>query len=333
MSNETTSREAAEAAVAKALTDAKRVIVTAHVDPDGDAIGSALAMTLALREAGKETRYVQSGPVTSMLGFFPSFDEIRRAPDGLDLDADVLLSLDCASGPRLGPELQPALERFHVVNVDHHVSNPGFGDVNLIDPESAATGEIAHRLLARMGIPLSADVATCLYAAIVTDTGRFGYPGTRSSTHETAAELLRAGVAPADVHGPLYREYPESFLRLNAMLTIDMKTRRDGRIAWVELTHAVCEEAGLVMDDAPDMVDLPVSMAGVEIAALFRETRRPGETKVSLRSKGPLPVNGIMIAHGGGGHPPAAGCTMKASVEESREVILAEVEALLDDAD
>jgi bifunctional oligoribonuclease and PAP phosphatase NrnA len=181
-----------------------------------------------------------------------------------------------------------------------------------------------------MGVALTPEIATGLYTAIVTDTGRFGYSSTSPETHVMAARLLRAGIRSEDVCGPLFRSHPESLLRLTAALIQSLGTRADGRIAWVEMTHAMCDEVGIRMEDAADMVDIPAEMAGVKVAALFRETKRPGETKVSLRAKCDLPVNEIANAHGGGGHPKAAGCVLKAGLARTRDLVLAEVEEALE---
>jgi phosphoesterase RecJ-like protein len=312
--------------IADVLRPLPRLLVTAHVNPDGDAVGSALAALQAYRALGGEARYVQVGPIARTYRFLPGFDAIVAAPEGLDPPPDVLLSLDAASADRVEPVLSAMPAETEVLNVDHHVSNTRFGDRNLVDPEAAATAEVLHAVLRELGAPLTPEVATCLYAGIVTDTGRFGYPGTGPGTHRIAAELLEAGIRPEEVHGPLYRSVPIGLLRLTGALIAALETRLDGRLAWVELTRAACEEAGVAMKDAADLVDIPASVEGVEVAALFRETDRPGKTKVSLRSKGTLRVDRIAVRRGGGGHPAAAGFTADGSVGEVRDPVLREIE-------
>jgi phosphoesterase RecJ-like protein len=318
--------------IADLLKDLPEVLVTTHVNPDGDAVGSSLAFLHAYRALDGDARYVQIGEIAAMFSFLPGFDDILRAPEGLEPAPDVLLALDCASPGRIGAVLERMPETTTIVNIDHHATNTAFGDLNVVDDVAGSTGEIVFRLFGEMGVAITPEIATNLYAAIVTDTGRFGYPATTPETHLVAAELLRAGIRSEDVCEPLFRSHPESFLRLTAALIQSMGTRMDGRIAWVEMTHAMCDEAGIVMEDAADMVDIPAEMEGVEVAALFRETKRPGVTKVSLRSKCDLAVNEIMDAHDGGGHPKAAGCLMDLGLEQTRDLVLAEVEEALRDA-
>jgi phosphoesterase RecJ-like protein len=319
-------RDVTPAEVADLLRPLPDLLVTAHVNPDGDAVGSALALVLAVRELGGDARYVQAGPIAAHLAFLPGFDAVRIAPDGLDPAPDLVLAVDAADRARVADVLIAVPAGVPVVNIDHHATNTRFGDLNLVDEESASTAEIVYRILEALEAPVSVETATCIYAAIVTDTGRFGYPATTPETHRIAGELLRAGLRPQTVHEPLFRSQPLGMLRLQAAVVDRMGTRLGGRIAWTVLTRKMCEDAGVKLEDAADLVDVPAGVLGVEVAALFRETERTGEVKVSLRSRRDVAVNEIAVRHGGGGHPAAAGFTLRTSLEQARDSILDELE-------
>lgn len=299
---------------AHALRDARSIVVTTHVQPDGDALGSILAMGLHLRQIGKTVcmTWGESLRVPAHYRWMPGISEVVEY--GACIDADLLLALDCANEHRLGfiEEKLPSFET--VVNIDHHIDNSQFGTVNVLDFAASATCEIILDLLKEMGAVVDESIATLLYTGIVTDSGRFQYSNTTAKTHSVAAELIAFGVRPNEVFQHVYEN--TSFAALKLLGTIL------DRAAYVEPAGLVYsyifdddfKQSGASIGDTESFIDYLRVAKEAAVAAIFKETPE-GRLKVSLRSKGVVDVGSIARAGGGGGHRNAAGLTIDKPLE------------------
>lgn len=287
----------------------RRFVILLHVRPDGDSIGSSLALGRALRILGKEAALVTADEIPESLDFLPGIDGFVR-PDQATGSFDVAIFLDCGDLDRTGAA-KPLAESAGVrVNIDHHLSNTGFGDLNWIEENAGAVGEITWRLIQDLGVKPDREIAYGIYASLVTDTGSFGYSSTTPGTHRIAAELLELGVRPDEVARRVWEDRPEPALRILARALSGLTIEAGGRLAWVRLTHAELEAAGARPSQAEGLVNYPRSLRGVDVALSFVEDR-PGNWRVSLRSNGRVDVAAIARQFGGGGHARAAGLTLE----------------------
>jgi phosphoesterase RecJ-like protein len=307
-------------AVLDAVRKARSIVVATHSPMDGDGLGCGLAL---LRALPGEVRFVTEAPVPRSYAFLPGFDRVEQLGDGPPPPCDLLLGLDAAEEERLGRLYAERAPGTTVLNIDHHVSNAGFGDVAWIDPAAAATGEMVHGLLRALGATVDAPAALCLLTALVTDTGRFGYSSTTARTLAIASELVAAGAEPEAIHRNLYASMPIGVLRLHARAIEDLRLHARGRVATLTIPHDYGLRVGATREeDVKDLVDVAVSIKGVVVGALFRGLE-DGSTKVSLRSKDDR-ANVALVAKrwGGGGHVRAAGFTFAGSPEDATRGIL-----------
>ncbi|MGH7723140.1 MAG: DHH family phosphoesterase [Candidatus Dormibacteria bacterium] len=291
----------------RAILDRAGVIVClAHRDADADSLGSALGFALSMRAMGRDVRVLVPAPMPRMLEYLPGFDTISEDAGG---DVDVLFTFDCATVGRFGDKQDLIRRTATVVNVDHHVSNEGFGTVNLIEAGASATGQVVHRLLTMLGAPITAGVATNLYAALFTDTGGFRHENTTEVALRLGAELVAAGANPGWVALKSYKSRSVPQLKLEGLAVARLHTELDGRLIWSEITAAMLAEAGADMMESEGVIDQLQSIDTMEIAVLFKENS-PGVTKVSVRTRDPHDATAVCRPFGGGGHHRAAGAEM-----------------------
>jgi phosphoesterase RecJ-like protein len=291
-------------AVGEAVSAGHRFLVTAHARPDGDAVGSMLACGLMLQQMGKDVEIVSCDPVPLIYQGLPCSRTIRRMSvvDG-EYDAVILLECDGIERSRL-----TGLEGRFLINIDHHVSGRTFADVNWIDTDACAVGEMVYELAQRAGVTVTPEMATCLYTAVLTDTGSFCYDGTDARTFELAQELVRHGADPAGIARDVYFSNPASkMLLLGAALST---LRRNGRLAWLWVTQEDMLHANAAEEDCEGIVNYAIGIAGVEVAVFLRELN-DRRVRLSLRSKGNINVANIAEGFGGGGHAHASGCTLE----------------------
>lgn len=298
-------------------------LVTSHENPEADNIGSELALASLLGELGKEVHIRNTDPVPANLLFLPGSEKIKNdltpAPS-----FEVAVVLDCGNLSRVG-KVEPLVKKGSlVINIDHHVSNTGFGDLNYVDAKAAAVGEMLVDFFSPLGIGIGKERAACLYAAILTDTGSFRYRNTSPRTHEKAAALLKEGIDPYWISEEIYQSRPVSAYRLLALALSNLRLSEDGRIAWSAVSREMYRKAGAGADDTEGFVEQLRSIQGVEVAILFKEEEER-EVRVSLRSRGKVDVNAIARELGGGGHLAAAGCTVTGKLDEVVEKVVAEV--------
>ena len=318
------------------IRSGNRFLITSHVSPDGDAIGSSLGLARVVRTLGKGALVWLRDPPPALYRPLPGAERIHAGeepPAGFPERFDGVVVLECPSLDRTG--LEDRFGGLPLVNVDHHLGNQHYGAVNWVDPAAPAAGEMVFRLARALKIDLDADTATLLYLTLVSDTGCFRFANATTAAFEAAAALVRAGAAPPRVAQWLYESQPEGMVRLLGEMLATLEIAAGGRVAAAELTPEMFARAGAADGDSEGLIDVPRSIAGVEAVALFRR-RADGTTKVSLRSRGEIDVERIARRHGGGGHKNAAGCTVEGDLAAVRERVLADlvaaVEAGNDDA-
>ena len=291
------------------LGNATSVAVACHVNPDGDALGSVFAVSLALRKAGKTT-HVSWGQTPAVVPpsyrFLPGADAVVQP--GEVPGADVFLALDCGGANRLGELEDMARSAPSVINVDHHPGNDEFGHLNIVVTTASSTAEIVTRLIQDLGIEIDTDIATCLYTGIVTDTGRFQYSNSSPHTLRLAADLVALGVSSPQIALEVFESSPFSYLKLVGRVLERAELFADERFVYSWINRADLAETGVAADETEKLIDLIRSTRDADVAAMFKE-QADGAYRVSLRSKGPVSVGEIARARDGGGHELAAGFT------------------------
>jgi phosphoesterase RecJ-like protein len=325
MTRPVTPEPAALPEIVARLRAARRVVVASHERPDGDAIGSGMALVLALRAGGVDARMVVPEAPPPYLRPFPGVDDLWITGEVSDV-FDAAVIMECSSLARTGVA---GLERSPVINIDHHPGNTGYGAVNWVDESAAACGELVYTLLEALGTPLGADVATHIYLAILTDTGSFHFSHLTPRTFEIAARCVAAGAKPEWIARTHYDSNSMARVRLFGTVLSAMTVNATGRIAILAITPAMAAAAGGTYDDTEGLINFPLSVAAVQAVAFLKETPVPGEWRVSLRSKGAIDVGEVAKARGGGGHRNAAGCGARGSIEAVCQEFLAALEAAL----
>jgi bifunctional oligoribonuclease and PAP phosphatase NrnA len=310
--------------IAEAINQAHRIAILSHVRPDGDAIGSQLALTLSLQQMGKEVFAWNEDGLPESFRFLDKSDLIQRPPSDPQ-EFDLAIALDTASQQRLGTALQAIRHANRWVNIDHHISNPGYGDLVYIDPVAPATGQIVYEFLLAENLPLTPAAADGLYTAISTDTGSFRYANTTARTFEIASELIKIGVHAAAIANKLYESYPKRRVLLLGEILPKAEFAAGDRIASLVLTNETKERLGIQPDDIDGLID---SVRAVEpvVVALFFEELPEGKVRLSMRSKDDrVDVNKICGEFGGGGHPRAAGARIRGNLKEVSSKVLQRV--------
>jgi len=310
----------------EALRNAKSVLCTMHRGPDGDALGSALALACALREMGRSVTVYNPDELPYNFKFLRGADSVARS---LPPDAafDVTIVTDAGAFNRLGPDVPQPPRRGVLLNLDHHITTEPFGDVNYVDPEAASVGILAYKIIKALGAPLSQDAAQCIYASILADTGCFRYSSTDPECLRIAAELVEAGVEPWEMTVRVYEQQPLARMRLLADVLGTLEVH--GKVATITITNAMVAKTGSEMDLTDGFINYARSVDGVEVAASFREPQNGGPWHVSFRSRGRVNVAAIAQTFGGGGHHNAAGCSIEGEEAAVRERIAREVEEAL----
>src|SRR5581483_10184737 len=281
----------------------ERFVLTSHARPDGDAVGSTLACSEVLRQMGKQAEVVLHDGLPRVYQHLPFAPRVSKAERvNASYDAAILLECDNLQRTRL-----EGLERQFLINIDHHRSGRAFAHVNWIDPNAVATGELVYKLARAAGVKITPEIATCLYTAVLTDTGAFMFEGTNQHTFELARELVLAGADPVRCARPIYFGHSTAKLRLLGLALSALQ--REGPLAWIWVTQEQMDRTGAKEEDCEGLVNYALSIGDVEVAVFFRELPG-GRFRVSLRSKGKLDVAHVAEEFGGGGHACASGCSV-----------------------
>jgi bifunctional oligoribonuclease and PAP phosphatase NrnA len=267
-------------------------------------------------------------PLPPMYTFLPGFEDIQaEAPRGID--PQLVFFFDSGNLERSGSAVRSIATHATIINVDHHPSNTRFGDINVIDPEASAVGQIVMEMLDHFGYPITNTIATNLYVALLTDTGGFRHENTTPRALEDAARLARLGADPGRIATQVYKMRPETTLKLSSLALATMRVEMDGRLAWAKVTRRMLKEADAVMAESEGIIDTLNSIAGLELAILFKEVTSD-LTKISVRSRGGVDAAALCAGFGGGGHIRAAGAEIEKSMDEAVKLVLgAAKEAIL----
>lgn len=290
--------------VLKNIAQRRRFMLTSHARPDGDAIGSALACGQILRDLGKDAEVVLHDPVPRIYQRLPFADRVVHA-SSVNGNYEAAIVLECDSIQRTRLE---GLESQFLISIDHHLSGRPFAHVNWIDPSAVATGEMVFRLAREAGVRITPEIATCLYTALMTDTGSFMFEGTNAHTFSLARELVLAGADPASCARSIYFGHSTAKLRLLGAALSNL--HREGPLAWIWVTREQMDRFQAKEEDCEGLVNYALSIQDVEVAVFFREMP-DGRCRVSLRSKGRLNVSAVAEQFGGGGHACASGCSVE----------------------
>jgi bifunctional oligoribonuclease and PAP phosphatase NrnA len=309
--------------ILRVLREGSTFCLSGHQNPDGDVIGSELAMASFIRRLGKGKRVdiMNFGPVPKSVAFLPGAGDIRNV-DRVEGKYDALLVFECSGIDRMGNIIDPKSQVVRTINIDHHLHNPNFGDINFVEPATSSTAELIFKIIERSGLPVTVDEAACLFTGVTTDTGWFRYSNTNVQTLQIASKLLATGLPIADLSERIYMSKTETALRLLSNVLSRMTLHFDKRLALLTLPESIFKELGAIPDDVEEIVNAGLQIESVQSSILLKE--KAGVVKASIRSKGDLDINRVARAFGGGGHKNASGCTVPGGLEEATQAVLAE---------
>ncbi|MEK6324121.1 MAG: bifunctional oligoribonuclease/PAP phosphatase NrnA [Acidobacteriota bacterium] len=303
--------------VVQLIEQQQRFMITSHIRPDGDGLGSGLALYWMLRDLGKDVDVVLRDRVPPAYNVLPASDLVIVRDDVTEI-YDAAFVIECSDVDRPG---LPNLKDQFVVNIDHHSTTVPFGDINWIDATAAAVGEMIYNLCKALGVDVTKEIAECIYTALLTDTGSFHFSNTTERTLKIASELVRRGVEPARISQALFYSNPFSKIKLLGLVLSNIERDESGRIAWINVDRVTMYEADACEEDSDGIVNHALSVGDVEAVAFFKELS-PGAYRISLRSKGKNNVAKVAQLFGGGGHRNAAGCRIEGDFEEVKRRVI-----------
>lgn len=311
-----------------AIKKFNKFLITAHINPEGDSIGSQIAIASLLRRLGKEAVVLNESPVPKILQFMKGTGNIlKEMPRNFNFEAVIVL--DCPDLTRIGNVSGHLTEDKVVINIDHHISNEGFGRFKWVDTDRSSTGEMVFELFKAFKMGIEYDEAVAIYVAIMTDTGSFKYTNTSSRTHQIVAELIDAGVRPYEINGRIYESSSLQDTHLLGETLQTLKLTDDGKVAWLWVTKEMLKKTKASLEGTEGIINFARSIEGVEIAILFRETGTENRIKVSFRSKAKADVNKLASFFKGGGHVTASGCTVFGKMEEVEKKVLEKAQKMV----
>jgi len=327
MTTPATTDATVRALIADEIRTRHRFVLSSHVRPDGDAIGSQLAMAFALRAMGKEARVVNRDAPPPPMMVFPGVRDVEVSAR-IDDPGDAVIVMECGDLKRTGVE---GFERGFVINIDHHLGNSMYGALNWFDATAAACGEMVFDLIRELRVPLTREIATHIYIAILTDTGSFHYSTISPRTFDICRQCVEAGVDPPAVARAIFDSNNLGRLKLFGAVLSQMDLDASGRVATVYVDRKLREETGGTYEDTEGLINLPLTVQEIQGVIFFKENG-PGDWRVSMRSKGEVDVNAIAKEFGGGGHKNASGCSATGTFEELKLVFQGKLLAQIDKA-
>ena len=312
-----------------ALKKQNNFLVSAHTNLEGDAIGAEVAFFMLLRALGKNAILMNSDRVPASYRFLPLLENIRKFHKGRFIPFDCLVLLDCSDLSRSGSIGGINLEGKTVINIDHHISNDYYGDINWVLPHLSSASEMVYLLYKKLGAPLNKDIATLLYIGILTDTGSFRYSNTSASTHKVVADLIDYGLDVVDIYRRIYEDIAFGDMQLLNRIVSLMRCDPSGKVIWCEIPRKLVKR-NASLDISEQVLGFTRAIKGAEAVLLFKENLgTKNEIRVNFRSQGKVDVNKIAAFFGGGGHKTASGCTMKGTLAAVRKKVLAKVRQAL----
>jgi phosphoesterase RecJ-like protein len=308
------------AAIRDAILQRQRFVVTSHARPDGDAIGSQVAMAYALRALGKDVQLVGADPAPMQFQVFPGVRDIQVSP-AVHGHFDAAIVMECADLSRTGVE---GFDRYFIINIDHHPGNKSYGAINWFDPGAAACSEMVFDVIEALGVTLTPEIATHIYIAILTDTGGFHFSHITPRTFEICRRCTEAGAQPEAIARAVYDSSTMGRLRLMGAVLHNLEFESGGRAAVAALTLTLLQDTGATHEDSDGLINIPLTVNDIQAVAFFKEIA-PDSFRISLRSKGNVDVNRVAGVFGGGGHKNAAGCSLTGPYPEVRRKLVAEL--------
>lgn len=315
-------------AILEELKNGHDFLLAAHVNPDGDSLGSMLGLALALKKLGKKVTLISSDPIPASYSFLPGIKEIM-AVEEVKNHFSTAIVLDCSDWQRLGKAASLVRGYKKIINIDHHVTNEFFGTLNYVENDAVATGELVYNLLMDLAIGIDSEIATNLYTALMTDTGSFRHSNTKANAFRIAADLTEKGASPHQVAENVYSTFSFDSLKLlgKAMSAIQLSCCK--RVAWLFISQEILQETNTSLEETDGLISYLIGIQGVEVALIFKEIGE-GKVKVSFRARGNIDVSKIAGVFGGGGHIKAAGCSLDDDLEIAKRKVLKEVMKALD---
>lgn len=305
-------------------------IIASHIDTEGDAIGSELALFYLVKQLGKRAVIVNNDPIPERYRFLPGWDKIIIGEKRGLRDYENAIIVDCPTVERSGKVAQLIYKSKIKINIDHHISNENFGDSNWVDPDASSCGEMIFNLYKEMGLNINEEIATALYVAILTDTGSFRYDSTTYETHRIAGELIKLGIKPDKIAAKVYERKALGDIELLSKALSTIKVTNNGKIAYMHVTKKMLDETNTVADRTDGFVNFARTIEGSEISIFFREDiENPQIIHVGFRSRGRANVNVLASKFGGGGHPKASGCLLKGALDKVIAEVLKTAEEFL----
>jgi len=314
----------AVAQIKDAILSRQRFLICSHARPDGDSIGSQLALAYALRALGKHVDIVNKDPAPPPLMAFPGVRTIRVA-ETAEGEYDAAVVLECSELARTGVT---GLERYFLINIDHHPGNAGFGRLNWFNGDAAACAEMVFDVIEALDVPMSVEIATHVYVGILTDTGSFHYSSISPRTFDICRQLVEAGVDPPRVARSIFDSNSLGRLKLFGAVLSSIELEDDGRLAVVRVDRAMAASAGGNYEDTEGLINLPLTVREIQAVVFFKEMDAR-DYRVSLRSKGEIDVCAVAKRFGGGGHKNASGCTVRGEYAEVRARLTREIVAAI----
>jgi phosphoesterase RecJ-like protein len=309
--------------IAKVIKKVQNIAILPHLSADGDALGSSFALSLALSRAGKSVKVYLEEDIPSSYDFLPGKESAVTETDG-EIVWDVAIAVDSGDIGRIG-ERQAILETAKItINIDHHYSNTEYCDYNFVNPDSAAAAEIIYSLICLMDIEIDTDIASCLYVALLTDTGGFKFSNTSSETLRIASELIKSGIDLATLNYIIFDATTLNKVKLTGRAIESLEIFEEGKIALITISRDDMKKTGANDEDCEGIVNIGRNIKGVEVSVMMRETE-DGKIKVSLRSANYYDVSAVAASNGGGGHKRAAGCVMDGPLESAAEKLLKDI--------
>lgn len=302
--------------------------IVSHTSPDGDSMGSMLGLYNLLKENGKNSDVFIDGELPRRYSFLPGFNQIKQIHES-NSKYNILIVLDCGDIERLGNCKELINKAGVIINIDHHISNGRFGDINYVDIKASSTGEILYELTKTNNINISKESAECLYTAILTDTGGFKYSNTTPKTFSICGELIEKSINFPEITNKIYDTKTIPQVKLLSMVTSTLEMHLDKRAALLYLTKDMIMDSGAREEDASEFVNIARDIEDVEVGILLKQINE-GEFRASLRSKNWADVRAVAEIFGGGGHIRAAGCTIKGSLDEVKKKLINEISKVMD---
>jgi phosphoesterase RecJ-like protein len=310
--------------IADKLIKSKKIGITCHTSPDGDSLGSVLGLLQGLLKLGKEAYVMSKDPLPKTFEYMPFSDEIVKNIDYVLDGTDTVVVLDCGNVDRINSNLNLNDREYALLNIDHHISNDMYGDINYVNTDAAAVAEIIFDILKSLNVDIDKSVATCLYTSLITDTGSFRHSNTTKLTHEIAGSLIDTGIDFTEIHRVIFENKKFQRIKLYGKVIENMELVLDYKVCIMEITDIILSELNMDKGDTSDVITLGTQIDSVEVTILLKESE--DGLKVSLRSKNIIDVRNLAEEFGGGGHIRAAGFSINKPLSEVREILINKLE-------